>query len=520
VEADDWEKHNARRLYRLALVLVVIGLVWRFTRYLLRFPIWGDEAMLLVNYFTRGYGDLFGPIDHGQIAPLLFHFSEIFAFRWLGPSELAMRLPSFLACIGSVALFWRLAGLTLPPLGRAFAVGIFSVSIWPATMGSLAKPYAFDLFFSLALLVPAVTWLARPERWGPLACLALVTPVAVAASYTSVFIGGAIGLILLPTVWQMRSARAAAWFGLYGVLLIGTFLAHFLFVSRAHLATTYSATDALANMQHYWDEGFPPPLSQPLRLVKWLVLAHTGQIAAYPLGSSNGGSILTAALGLVGAVWLWQRGQKRLVLLVAASFALWFVAGALHRYPYGASCRLAQHAAPFYCLLAGLGGAVLVLRLAESRLRWRATLWTLGLLGAIGIGGSVRDVLRPYRDEDALWARAVAEEVMKRAGDDPVLLAQDLKGMHILFTWQFGSRGGQVVPAGDVDWTRMGQHARSVWVFSDGPPRATEQEHLHTLLAQSGSEWCCAEQKPSLLAQKPSEPCLHCKTYHWVRAGQ
>jgi hypothetical protein len=419
-----------------------------------------------------------------------------------------------------VALFWRLAGLTLPPLGRAFAIAVFSVSIWPATMGSLAKPYAWDLFFSLALLVPAVTWLARPERWVPLAWLALIAPVAVASSYPSVFIGGGIGLVLLPTVWRMRSARVLALFGLYGVLLSGTFLAHYLFVSRPHMASVCANYDTLTSMQRYWDEGFPPPLSEPLNLLKWLVLAHTGQVAAYPLGSANGGSIGTVVLSLVGIVWLWQRGQRRLVGLVAASFGLWFVAGMLHRYPYGAACRLAQHAAPFYCLLAGLGGAVLVLRWAESRLRMRAALWTLGLLAAIGIGGSVRDVLRPYRDEDARWARAVSNELLKRAGDDPVLLAQDLDRMTVLFAWQLGSRGSRVRSLDGVNWAQVGQGARSVWIFSDGVGSPDEQERLQRLLASSGGEWSCTERKPWLLAQAIKEPCLHCNSYHWVRAKQ
>jgi hypothetical protein len=514
-----WERENAARLRWLALALVAVGLAWRCTRYLLRFPIWGDEAMLLVNYFTRGYLDIFGPIEHVQIAPLLFHFAEIFAFRWLGPSELSLRLVPFLACLGSMALFWRLAGLTLPPLARAFAVAVFSVSIWPATMGSLVKPYTLDLFFSLALLVLALTWLARPERLAPLVWLALVAPVAVASSYPSVFIGGAVGLVLLPTVWRTRRPHALAVFGLYGVLLCGTFLAHYLFVSRPHMATSCVACDTMTAMQRYWNEGFPPPPSQPLHFLQWLVLAHLGQVAAYPLGASNGGSIGTVALSLVGAVWLWRRGQRRLLALMAASFGLWFVAGALQRYPYAASCRLSQHVAPFYCLLAGLGGAVLVLRLAADRSRWRAALWTLGLLAAVGVGGTVRDVLKPYRDDDARWARMVANDLLECAGDDPVVLVQDPEHMNPLLTWHLGSRGVRAAPAGEVGWARLGRQARSVWVFYDGPQSPQRQEHLRGLLEQGGAGWSCAERQPRLLAQSLKQPCLHCQAYHWVRSG-
>src|ERR1700722_20205976 len=147
--ASIWERENAHRLRWLALALVAIGLAWRSTRYLLHFPIWGDEAMLLVNYFDKGYLDLLGPIEHCQIAPILFHWVERAMVHWLGTGEWAVRLPAFVACLASLALFWRLARLCLPPLACTIAVAILSVSIWPATMGALAKPYAWDLFFSL-----------------------------------------------------------------------------------------------------------------------------------------------------------------------------------------------------------------------------------------------------------------------------------------------------------------------------------------------------------------------------------
>ena len=70
-------------------------IAWFLTRYLLAFPVWGDEAFLLLNYRTRGFADLFGPIDNCQIAPLLFHVAELAVYKWLGTSEIAIRLPAF-----------------------------------------------------------------------------------------------------------------------------------------------------------------------------------------------------------------------------------------------------------------------------------------------------------------------------------------------------------------------------------------------------------------------------------------
>ncbi len=204
---DAWEQQNARWLRRLALAVVVVGLVWRFTRYLLRFPVWGDEAMLLVNYFSKSYLDVLGPIDNCQVAPILFHWIELTAVRWLGTSELAVRFPAFLACLISLALFWRLTCLTLPPLARTVAVAILAVSIWPATMGSLTKPYASDLLFSIVLVTLALAWLRDPSRLRPFAFLVAILPIAVIGSYPAVFVAGAISLAFLPVVWRGAIAR-------------------------------------------------------------------------------------------------------------------------------------------------------------------------------------------------------------------------------------------------------------------------------------------------------------------------
>jgi hypothetical protein len=512
--ASAWEKDNARLLGWLALALVAVGLLWRFAHYLMRFPVWGDEAMLLVNYFTKGYLDLFGPIDNCQVAPLLFHWIELTAVRWLGTSELAVRLPAFLAGLGSLALFWRLARLTLTPLPRTIAVGILSVSIWPATMGALTKPYTCDLFFSLLLLVLAVSWLHKPARSRPLLLLTALVPVAVLGSYPSVFIGGGISLTLLPVVWRRRDRKAAGLFVLYNLLLAGTFIGHYLLVGRTHLASPATDGTTLDRMQSYWDNGFPP--LQMLAFLKWSFLAHTGQMAAYPVGTANGGSLLTVLASGVGLWHLSRHGRTCLPMLVMASFGLWFLAGLMRCYPYGSSCRVAQHAAPFYCLLAGMGVSVLIQRACTSRACWKRTLCAAGVLGLVGAMGIARDVYRPYRDEDARWARRLTNDLVTHSAGDPILVAQDIKKINPVFHWQLGTHGSQVVSWPEVDWQRMGRE-HSLWVFSYGEKFGTEQARVQLMLEHSNRKWRCVERKASTIAQRRfDEGFLHCRVYHWV----
>ncbi len=78
-----WEQANAAFLRRVALFGLLIGVLCRLVRFALSMPFYGDETMLLVNYLTRSYGDMFGQIENGQIAPLLFHWVEIAVFQHL-----------------------------------------------------------------------------------------------------------------------------------------------------------------------------------------------------------------------------------------------------------------------------------------------------------------------------------------------------------------------------------------------------------------------------------------------------
>jgi hypothetical protein len=512
--ASAWETQNARVLRWLALAMVALGLTWRFARYLLRFPIWGDEAMVLANYFSKGYLDLLGPIDNCQVAPILFHWIELTVMRWLGTSEMAVRLPPFLAGLASVPLFWRLARLSLPPLGRTLAVAIFCVTAWPVVLGATTKPYTFDLLFSLILLNAAVSWLREPERLWPLMLLAAVIPISVAASYPSVFIGGAVSLTLLPVVLRHRTRKVLALFVLYNLLLVGVFVGHYLLVGVSHLASDFEGSTTAQGMRAFWVKGFPP--RKPGGFVKWLFLTHTGQMAAYPIwGAKVARSGLTVVPALIALGWLYRERQRGLLLLVGSAFGLGFLAAVLGKYPYGACYRIALHLAPFYCLLAGLGVAVLIQHLGTAKSRWQATLTVSAVLALIGLVGMVRDFITPYRDWSALWAREVTEKLMRRAGDDPVLLTQDLKKFPPALSWNLEKHGARVVSGSE--WERRGSE-HSVWVFVYGPGQSGEQSSVEGLLARDGDRWRCAERTPLLLLPKrDDEPIETCRIYHWLR---
>ncbi|MGH7226227.1 MAG: ArnT family glycosyltransferase, partial [Gemmataceae bacterium] len=317
------EEQDRLLLRRLTLALLTIGVLWRLLRYLLRFPIWDDEAFICLNFLELDYLGLTRELRNCQVAPLLFLWGELTSLRLLGPSELSMRLLPFVTGMASLFLFWRLARLTLPPLARPIAVGFLAVAIWPVSMGAFTKPYAFDLFMSLLLLLPAARWLQQPQRIRWLILLSLATPLALFSSYPVVFVAGAISLALLATAWRQGWKARLLW-SVYNAVLLAGFLGHFVIAGQSQLHSADKGATTEQGMQDFWAEGFPP--SKPLALAKWLVFAHTGQMMAFPIGSQDGGSSLTTLLCLVGAWYFWTSRRRALLILCVAPFGLGLLA--------------------------------------------------------------------------------------------------------------------------------------------------------------------------------------------------
>lgn len=443
VAPSDWELVNRAKLKRLLIVVVLVGVVWRCVRFAMRYPIWGDEALLLLNLLDKDYAGLTRQLDNCQIAPILFLWGELTVTRLLGTSEYAVRLLPFLAGITALAVFIRVASLTLSPLGRLFACGIMSVSVWPVTMGANAKPYALDLLMSVSLLWFALEWLRRPPACRWLFGLCLLSPIALLSSYPSVFVASAVILVLLPAVWQSRDRGVMGVFVLLGLLTALTFSVHFLFVGRPHLASAIAGTNTADAMASYWAENFPP--ASPIRCVIWLGMMHTGEMMSYPIGDANGGGTLTALLLAIGVISLWKSSHRRVVALCLIPFLLNLIAAAMHRYPYG-SDRLSLHLAGPIVLLMGHGLSCSVHAFQAPAHRSRLVGCTVGFLVLLALGGTLWHTLRPYRGKDDLWVRsAVTACLSRRPPGASVVVLPSATGDYAVADWYLRSHGIEVV---------------------------------------------------------------------------
>lgn len=468
---------------RVALLLVGVGVVARVVRYALGASLWGDEAAVALNLARRDFAGLTHALDWFQVAPVLFLWAERAVFLLLGGSEWSLRLLPFLAGVAGLFAFRDLARRVVPPTAAALATGLLAVSHWPIFLAGTLKPYSGDLLWSAGLMALAVRWRQRPHRVWPLAALALAVPLALGLSFPTVFVAGGVSLYLLPAVVRQRDRRAAVLFGLYNALLAGSFAVVFLMSLRQQADP--NAAELQAFMHNYWAHGFPP--GGPVRFAVWLLRVHAGWLMMYPVGDANGGSTLTFLLFLAGVWTCWRSRERGLLVLCLAPFALNFVAAALDKYPYGASCRLCQHLAPAICLLVGVGWAAILERVAPrlaDRLWWvRAAAIMLAGFGIAHLGF---DLYRPHRDTQAQWSRAVSREVgyHLRPGDMVVYRCAG-SVRYEPFEWYMTRLGNQV--AWD-DVPAVGPETRRVWlvVFAGNKTGAVEEAEL---LARLGPGW-------------------------------
>jgi 4-amino-4-deoxy-L-arabinose transferase-like glycosyltransferase len=480
-DAQGW----SRPVVRAALVCLLVGIGWRLLRYLLQFPIWGDEAFVLIDIHERDYLGLTQTLTFWQVAPLLFLWCEKVVLSLCGTSELAAHLLPFLASSLALVLFAFVARRWLTPAHGAFAVAVLAVSYYPVRHGCEAKPYALDLLMSVTMLLGTVGWLADPRNLRWLVFLTLCVPVAVCASYPAVFVAGGVSLAMLPkmrhTSWPVRG-----WYLAFNVALVLAFLGHYLTVGRNQAGGPQAQrTDQF--LHDYWREAFPPHALGELPL--WLLQTHTGGLLAYPVGGAYGSSTASLLLCIVGARYLWTHGRRSLLLVCVMPFALTLFAAFLERYPYGGSARIAQHLAPMACLLIGAGGAWLLERVHTPARRARWGCVACAGLAIFGVVGAARDWQRPYKAPFDLVARQLVDDFLAQVpSGEPVVICNTAREVNANYHWYLCREHHAVTWLGSA---RIPPDAPGLWLLHFGMYSLTP-EQLRALLPDHGVSWSIA----------------------------
>jgi hypothetical protein len=497
-------------LWRIARLLLLIGVAWRLLRYLLDFPLWLDEAFLALNLMdAHTFSGALRPL-RAQVAPVLFLWVEWAGMKLLGPYELVLRFLPFVAGILALLLFVRLARRTLEPLAAVLAVGILSVAYFPVRFSAEVKPYTLDLLFAIAFFILALEWLADTSRLRPIVGIVLLAPLAAALSYPSVFILATLGCVLFPEIHRHPDVKARL------LVLTGALLAGAVF-AVSYLTVGVEQFEASRGfLRAYWEEAFPPAMPGPL--LAWLVSAHTGNLFAYPLGDVAGAGAVTFVLCVIGAIALYRSGARHTVVLLTLPFGWTLAAAALHLYPYGPHPRVAQHLAPSICLLAGNGLAVAlgVRSPSPERTRRRVTV-AGGVLALIGLVGMAIDVVQPFKSPADAIIRSVVSKIATKAGPGDGVVFVGTSGQPPTPPMEFYLRrsGVEVFRSVNAALRRPPVPGR-LWVIAF-PARVLPDDVKGPLLAARPPYVLEEERVLSLkdgVDRRPSEPC---SVSRWVR---
>lgn len=393
------------RQRQLIWAFLLLGLAARTVRYVVCFPLWEDECFLVSNFIDQTYSGLLAPLNYHQVAPLGFLGIELSLVKLCGFNEWSLRLPAFLASLASLALFRHLAGRLLSGTALVLAVAIYSVSYSGIRYAAEAKPYGVDGLVALVLLALAVEWWrASPRlagRW--LLALTCAVPVAIAVSYPAVFVAGGVSIFMAAEMWRQwcggSDLNHKRFLGLavYNAVLLASVAALLVIAARAQ------SQAELGYMRNYWKDNLPA-ITAPWEVLRWLLMTHTGDLLAIPLGGERGASTLSFLAVTVGIVALVRQRRRMLLVLCLAPPVLNMAAALLGRFPYGGHVKFSQYLAPAICILLGSGGAALAARaLREQPMSSgrpalsRGLRIALMLLAILPLGVIVRDFVMPYK---------------------------------------------------------------------------------------------------------------------------
>jgi hypothetical protein len=328
------------RHYKTLLWLIVgLGLTLRCYHYLLDPVVWHDEAALINNVLLKDYADFLGAIYYAEACPPLFLVLEKAMAGILGDGTLALRLvPMVAGCLTLVILV--ITARRVLPRGSLLILALLTACserlLWHCTE---AKPYSVDALVGAGLLAAMVHSErgSRVSNWL-LASLAVLTPALVFLSFPAVFLLGGMVLTLLPGA---RHGRCNRW--LYATFVVAVC------VSFLTLWATAIGAQRNETILECWDGHF---LDWQLPwLVPGLTLLRVTEVARY--AAEPTGNVLSV-LALIGGVWLWRTGQRRLVGFCVWSLTLNVAAWWMGSYPLEA-CRVVVYLAPAALLLVAAG---------------------------------------------------------------------------------------------------------------------------------------------------------------------
>ncbi len=341
----------------VAVFIMLLAVLLSAIQFFLNRSLWMDEASLAINIISRDFAGLFHPLDHNQVAPILY-LQLTKAFSLLTPTmEYGLRIIPMISFWASLLLFYRsLKVLFKDDFVLILVLSLFAFNPTVLYYSGEVKQYATDVFVAVLFLFLLVRKYYKPN--SRFVWLALAGMVAIWLSNIAPMVLTGAGSYLL---FQAKRGNAA-WMGrtvLVGLLWLASFAVYYLLFVRDHPTWGFQLT--------YWqnERAFLPTNLFSMDFLLFLK-EKAGLLGNLTFSRKLLVIIVFLGLTLVGYASLLRGRSYALLVFLVVPFLVHLLLSALTLYPFGR--RLVLYQVPLLIIASGYGVHWLLETIRESRL--------------------------------------------------------------------------------------------------------------------------------------------------------
>lgn len=317
--------------YKILLGLVILlGVLLRLKGLLINPDLWHDECALAWNIKFKNYGDFFGVLRFMQMAPPFFMIVTKIITSIFGLSDITLRILPFLGSVGSIIAFYFLAEKTIKSkVVTLWTVFFFAINQRLIDYSFEFKPYSFDVFFAIILLLFFMNLDLEKLNAKKSALYGILLAIIPWFSFTSIFIiAGGILKIFLKALRNKKLLFPLSSF------LFPLFISGLIYV-KLYMLNNYTGT----HMVNYWQDRFLN--FNPLFFMSLLI--DNIRYFFFPMPF-----ILFGVILLFWGMGIFYKEKSKFFGIFASSFLLLIFASLLHIYPF--SGRLILFLLPMFLL--------------------------------------------------------------------------------------------------------------------------------------------------------------------------
>jgi hypothetical protein len=333
------------------IAIIAAAVVLSIVQFAFNRSLFIDEAWLALNITDKSFADLIRPLDHEQVAPILFLWAEKTFSLLIPDSELGLRLFSLLCYWASLGLFFlALKKLTDNPMLTVASLSLFVFNATLLYFSNEAKQYMSDMTAALAMFF---LYLKYSENRSPITLYVLAVSGAIAiflSNVAPIFLLSAGVCLVFDSIVLKHNSLSDTAKSLVPVFALWTlaFAVYYAIFVHDHPTRAF--------MLRYWTEqnGFLP-LTSVSEATAYLIYKLNLATDFFPAPLPVLAKIIPAIIGLAILV---LRRQIRILLPLGVAFSVHLTLSALHVYPFERRMLLyiypfivIIYATGFYCIL-------------------------------------------------------------------------------------------------------------------------------------------------------------------------